>query len=245
MPYRKARNHMERVPWISHHPLDVKRGTFIGEMSRLATLSSLHSHYCTAVKSLAALYIARGYPSDLVYKWLKDNIKERWSKRLNEEKRVPDEVLVLKTEFNTAWNFFSAKELGDTVLGYWRDWLVAAENNRYSIKFPKFSGSLGGLVEVPDDLCVVLDTDSGLSQVPDIRKIGILNRRMITSRKRTRNLFDLTSLWKKTVLSQLEHDILVPDQNVVAHVSEESDSSSDNGDLEHMFLDLGFRQLVV
>ena len=245
MPYRKARNHMERIPWISHHPLDVKRGTFIGEMSRLATLSSLHSHYCDAVKSLAALYIARGYPSDLVYSWLKKNITERWSKRLNEEKRVPDEVLVLKTEFNTAWNFFSARELGETVLGYWRDWLINAELNQYSIKFPKFSGSHGGLVDVPDDLCVVLDTDSGLHRVPDIRKIDILHRRMITSRKRTRNLFDLTSLWKKTVLSRLEHDILVQNQNVAPTISEESDSSSDSGDLERMFLDVGFRQLMV
>src|SRR6202050_3927005 len=73
MPYRKAQSHQERIPWISHHPLDVKRGTFIGEMSRLATISSLHSTYCDAIKSLAALYIARGYPSDLVYHWLSIN----------------------------------------------------------------------------------------------------------------------------------------------------------------------------
>ena len=39
-PFCKARSHQERIPWISHHPLDVKRGTFIGEMSRLATLCS-------------------------------------------------------------------------------------------------------------------------------------------------------------------------------------------------------------
>ncbi|MFL4368795.1 hypothetical protein, partial [Enterobacter asburiae] len=39
-PYRKALNHKERIPWASHHPKDVKKGTYIGEMSRLATLSS-------------------------------------------------------------------------------------------------------------------------------------------------------------------------------------------------------------
>jgi hypothetical protein len=32
-PFRKARNHLERIPWASHHLADVKRGTFIGEMS--------------------------------------------------------------------------------------------------------------------------------------------------------------------------------------------------------------------
>jgi hypothetical protein len=30
MPYRKAGNHQERIPWISAHPYDVKRGTFSG-----------------------------------------------------------------------------------------------------------------------------------------------------------------------------------------------------------------------
>ena len=62
MPYRKALSHQERIPWISHHPLDVKRGTFIGEMSRLATLSSLHSTYCDAVKGLASLYMLVAIP---------------------------------------------------------------------------------------------------------------------------------------------------------------------------------------
>jgi hypothetical protein len=33
MPYCKNISHQERIPWISHHPLDVKRGTFISEMS--------------------------------------------------------------------------------------------------------------------------------------------------------------------------------------------------------------------
>ena len=57
MPYRKARNHQERVPWISHHPFDVKRRTFIGEMSRLATLSSTHDAYLEALRSLGGLYV--------------------------------------------------------------------------------------------------------------------------------------------------------------------------------------------
>jgi hypothetical protein len=49
MPYWKVCSHQERIPWISHHPLDVKRGTYIGKMSRLATLCSLHSHYIDAI----------------------------------------------------------------------------------------------------------------------------------------------------------------------------------------------------
>jgi hypothetical protein len=161
MPYRKARNHMERIPWISHHPLDVKRGTFIGEMSRLATLSSLNSHYCDAVHGLAAMYIARGYPSDLVYKWLSDHIRERWNKRLSVIERTTDEVLVLKSVFNTAWNYFSARELGETVLNYWRDYSIRAELDDYNVKFPMFSASHGGLDGVRSDLCSEFLTING------------------------------------------------------------------------------------
>ena len=43
--------------------------------------------------------------------------------------------------------------------------------------------------------------------VPDIRKIGILNRRMIVSCKRTRNLFDLTNIWKNTVIDNMPDDL--------------------------------------
>jgi len=139
MPYHKTQSHQERIPWISHHPLDVKRGTFIGEMSRLATLSSIHSTYCNAIKSLAALYIAHGYPSNYVYSWTKNNIQERWNKRLNNNKGQCNQVLVLKSEFNTAWDYFNASELGKTILDFWHDWLQHAEESSYNIRFPQYT----------------------------------------------------------------------------------------------------------
>jgi hypothetical protein len=119
MPYRKQLSHQEIIPWISHHPLDVKRGNFIGEMSRLSTLSSTHSTYCHLIKGLAALHIARGYPSELVYSWVKNKIQERWIKHLNDNKVPHDQVLVLKSEFNMTWDYFNASELGNTILGFW------------------------------------------------------------------------------------------------------------------------------
>nr|GAT48941.1 predicted protein [Mycena chlorophos] len=212
MPYRKMRSHQERIPWISHHPLDVKRGTFIGEMSRLATLSSKRSHYTNAIKDLVALYIKRGYPQVLVERWTRDNILERWSKRLNVHKAnqdEPGEVLVLKSTFNSAWNYFSSKELGDTILGFWREWTTRAENgNQFSLHFPPFSRTLGSLRNRwdADAFGTMFHVHNGTEVMPDIRKIGILNRRLIVSRKRTKNLFDLTSLWKKLVISKLEQD---------------------------------------
>lgn len=238
MPYRKAGNHQERIPWISHHPLDVKRGTYIGEMSRLATLSSLHSHYSDAIKGLAALYQKRGYPHELVAKWTRENFTARWEKRLNVTVKNADleAVLVLKSEFNTAWNYFSAKELGDTILNYWRSWLVHAENNNYTVIYPKFSASIGNLSDVPRNLTAALETADGLREMPDIRRTDMLNRRTIVSRKRTRNLFDLTSLWKKIVITRLDEDAQSSDHSIdismAAHNEplSESDAGSDRSD---------------
>ena len=211
MPYRKARSHQERIPWISHHPFDVKRGTFIGELSRLATLCSRKSDYIESVKGLVALYMKRGYPQNVVTTWVQKHCQERWEKRLNEIKPDVADVLVLKSEFNTAWNYFSATELGNIILTYWRDWIIRAElpEATPSLRFPLFTGNLAGLRGVRSDLMAeVRAPGGGTVMVPDIRKINMLNRRMIVSRKRTRNLFDLTSLWKKIVLLNMEQQVL-------------------------------------
>jgi hypothetical protein len=116
--YQKKLNHKERIPWASHHPKDVKKGTFIGEMARLATLSSKLDAYLDALHDLKSLYMGRGYPEKLVNNWLKDHCAERWDRRL----RNPAEarpVLVLKTEFNPAWYDFNVNELGKTICSSW------------------------------------------------------------------------------------------------------------------------------
>lgn len=207
MPYRKAHNHQERIPWISYHPLDVKRGTFSGEMSRLATLSSTRQHYLDAVKSLAALYIHRGYPENVIRAWLKNNITKRWKSRLNvTEVREAPKILVLKTEFNTAWNYFNASELQARIFEYWRTWLDKADRLGFDNVFidPR---RVGNIDEVSSSavslLCHELMNQRNVL-VPDLRKLDILERKIITSRKRTRNLFDLASLWKKTVLETMD-----------------------------------------
>ena len=210
MPYRKAQNHHERIPWISHHPLDVKRGTFIGEMSRLATLSSVKAHYLESIKGLVALYIKRGYPQQFVGKWMKDNLKKRWDTRLALATAPEHDVLVLKTEYNTAWNYFQASQLGDTILGYWREYLDRHDRRDFNSDFPPMTEeSATGDVEAAGSLMTRYgDLRDPEYYYPDIRKLDILNRRVITSRKRTKNMFDFTNLWKKIVLTKLdEHEV--------------------------------------
>jgi len=63
MPYRKNGNHQERIPWISPILSTSRDGTFLGEMSRLATLSSKLDHYLAAMRGLVALYIHLWIPS--------------------------------------------------------------------------------------------------------------------------------------------------------------------------------------
>jgi hypothetical protein len=122
-PYRKARNHLERIPWASAHPLDVKKGTFIGEMSRLATLSSTHANYLEGLRDLHDLYFSRGYPQDLISSWLRVNSQIRWQRRLGSPSD-PVDVFVLKTYFNPAWEALNIHTLGQLVTSSWIDSLI-------------------------------------------------------------------------------------------------------------------------
>lgn len=251
MPYRKQRSHQERIPWISHHPLDVKRGTFIGEMSRLATLCSSRSYYYDAIHELKTLYIKRGYPSDLVQNWIKKNYTTRWNQRLNEassdaRRADSEDVLVLKTEFNTAWNFFNAKELSETMFESWRSYLDGAERNQFSLPLRRYD--LGDLEKdlVEPAFCAALPgrVPDEPFMMPDVRKTSILNYKLITSRKRTRNLMDLTNLWKKVVITHIEEDIhTAPDSDSDMELHRAS-PSADALNMQALFEDVGFRQLA-
>src|ERR1700722_16137278 len=108
-------------------------------MSRLATLSSKHEHYHEAMRGLVALYIHRGYPADEVHKWLYSNLAKRWNQRLEVKQPSTEsaEILVLKTQYNLAWNYFNAHQLGDTIFDYWREWLRRADSGEFNQEFPK------------------------------------------------------------------------------------------------------------
>ncbi|KAG9023260.1 hypothetical protein FS837_005890, partial [Tulasnella sp. UAMH 9824] len=118
-PYRKPRNSFERIPYASHHPDDVKRGTFIGELSRMADLSSRRAYFDEACQELKDIYLARGYPARLVDTWLTNNANERWKSRLSARTRHSQPVHVLKTVFNPVWDFVSAKDLQSVIMEHW------------------------------------------------------------------------------------------------------------------------------
>ena len=215
-PYVKARNNRERIPWVSHHPIDVKRGVYIGELSRLAVLCSTLDIYIEAVRDLNALYQTRGYPVPLFMSWCRKNMHERWEKRfaLRTSDSIDDKgVLVLKTRFDDVWNWFSATELGNTITKYWEEWYERAEKGQFSNDpsrpFPAPDpGYEHGITDVRPDLFLRISDAKGEDLfIPDLRKIGLLGCRWVVSRKRNTNLFDLANVWKKVVFRQLDEAI--------------------------------------
>jgi hypothetical protein len=212
-PFVKAGNNRERVPWVSHHPMDVKRGVYIGECSRLAVLCSNKGNYIEAIKDLNLLYVMRGYPEKLVLSWCKRFIQERWEKRFDDRTiERSDNVLVLKSRFDDVWNFFSATELGKTVTEYWAEWLRRAEKGEYSYDparpFLPYEREGHDITDVlPKLFRIVKGKDGTDAFSPDLAKIGLLGSRWVVSRKRTKNLFDLTTKWKNAVFQKLDEAI--------------------------------------
>jgi len=142
-PFRKARNNLERIPFASHHPLDVKRGTFLGEMSRMAVLSSSQENYLLSLTDLKMVYMNRGYPEELLLRWLKDNTAKRWLLRFEEprvshtetfggrDKRVlEDTPLFLKTTFNPVWDAFNIQKLREVIVNTWSSHLNDVYHSR-------------------------------------------------------------------------------------------------------------------
>ena len=246
-PFVKVGNNRERIPWVSHHPIDVKRGVYIGELSRLAVLCSHKEIYIEAVRDLNALYQARGYPVSLFTSWCSRNLQERWEKRFalrNATDQGDESVLVLKTRFDDVWNWFSATELGKTITEYWVEWYERAASGRCSLTDPTRPfpvpdpTDVGDLVDIHPTLFRVIKVEGEEEYFPDLGKIGILGSRWIVSRKRNTNLFDLSNVWKKIVIRQLDEaiaeeggvDPMIPIVNELDNLREELPQNLDNTD---------------
>ena len=167
----------------------------------MAVLSSKPEHYTEALKGLVTLYLNRGYPIAEVHKWLRSNITKRWNERLMaRQPQGSADVLVLKTQYNLAWNYFNTSQLGDTIFNYWREWLSRANTGTYNSEYP-----------APDlkDPRVHHWVADGMGQW-DLRNTNLFNSRIILSCKRTQNMLDLTNLWKKSVL-ETQEDLVLDD----------------------------------
>ena len=232
-PFRKAHNHLERVPWDSSHPIDVKRGTFIGELSRLAVLSSRFDHYSNAASDLAALYQQRGYPDVLVCKWLREHLLPRWENRFADRTAASHEehltTIALKTHFNDAWNNFSINELVHhiskplaLVQDTWRQgWFGSLERpiEAWQLKLPFFGCSIPFPREdfpaldwaVSSRDCWMETADGvvyGKVTFFDLQQLLCDDAKWVVSRRRTKRFGDLALTWRRSVMRQFTDELL-------------------------------------
>src|SRR6185369_8701728 len=159
------------------------------------------------------------YPHKFIEPIFRREAQKQYRERLREgvQDAVPrtnEEVIVLKSEFNSAWNHFSAKELGDTVFKTWHTYLQEAERGEFTT-FPNVSTDVMDLALCEEDLMTEVVNDPRLPvghrfrsvNLPDIRKLGFGSQaRWLVSRRRTVQLKDFVSHWKKLVLRQYSVD---------------------------------------
>ena len=105
-PYRKPLNSYERLPYNSYHPIHVKRAAFSGEISRMARICSKHDFYFDQVAYVRDIYLKRGYPRQLLARWIRNEAKSRWANRYKDSSE--DEggrALWMKSTYNNVWSF--------------------------------------------------------------------------------------------------------------------------------------------
>ena len=81
------------------------------------------------------------------------------------------------------------------------------------------------------ELTIPLTDLNGLvTPLPNVRKLDILKRRMIVSRKHTCNLFNLTTLGKKIVLLNMDQHVLQDNSDLASQHSSDMEIDTDDHD---------------
>lgn len=199
-PYAKPLNHLERIPWISAHEMTVKRGTFMGEISRLAILSSTEAIFRGQLSGLASLYRARGYPDRVLSSWLRD-ARSRWTNRFA-HRPAPEDALVLKTEMNPVWNSFPIRQLADVVQTEWKKLPLLGRKRKAESSLslvpatrPRVDFEMSGesRMVLEENANSVAGTSTSLDR-------NVVDRRLLLSKRRVRNVSDLFNTWKKQLI---------------------------------------------
>lgn len=121
-PYKKPLNHFERIPANSYHRRYVKKAVILGELGRLARISSSREIYHTAVVELRDIYVSRGYTARLVQNIIDGNCSRLWhGRRVKISKdESPAAIVALKTEMNPVWDDVNLEDIREAIHGVWR-----------------------------------------------------------------------------------------------------------------------------
>jgi len=62
-------------------------------------------------------------------------------------------------------NYFSATELGNTILGFWRDWLQHTKDSTYNIHYPQYTSDTADLSETRQELTTPVVALDAVAQI--------------------------------------------------------------------------------
>ena len=209
-PFVKSASHRERIPWDSGHPIDVKKGTFASEISRLATLCSEYDTYTHQCSEAVNLYIGRGYPPKLITSWLKDQKQKRWEDRLTKNKSQYDGSILftLKTHFNEAWKFVNVHELERTIKSVWSQnegpTVLGKRKGQSSTGIRKRVKLTGDVSQTANSSTLKLGHEL---DADDLTATWIDKGKFLVSRKRNKQLWDVTRTWNKSIYAKLLEEI--------------------------------------
>jgi hypothetical protein len=147
-----------------------------------------------------------------------------------------DPVLVVKTEFNTAWNWFNIDILKDTIMKSLSRWKYDFESGKYGninspvhpdrwdewleldrLDFVGIAASLGLPRESVTDRLIHTagEAEPRSAAILNLDNYIMGNARWLISRKRTQNFADLASLWRQSLLKTCveQDDFIIPHEN--------------------------------
>jgi hypothetical protein len=138
-PYTKPLSHYQYIPWSSGHPLHVKRGFVLTELSRISSLSAKETYFDKKKEKFHEVLRARGYPEAALKSWFR---KVKWrhplsmkvARRSAFDEQTP---LFVDAEYNPVWEQVRLGPVWDYFLGEIVRW--------HSCQVPPFSKAVNSL----------------------------------------------------------------------------------------------------
>lgn len=233
-PYSKPMNLYQRIPWLSAHPKQVKKATFVAELARLARNSSHYEYYLQACSKFKDILRARGWPYKILHSWYKEEGDKRWAQRFTVQKSGEEAPpLVIPTTYNLIWENVRMEPVRQAMLSALTDYaLIQGPLNGNATEEPLPStptevstpSSFGG-VSQPSSLgnrwvgrrrpgTNDLSSSQGTPQpLPGVGTaavdwmLGKLQRRLILAQGRTTSMFDMMNNLNRVVMMEEDNDM--------------------------------------
>ena len=115
-PFSKRLNHYQYLPWVSSHPLSVKKGLVKTELIRMATLSKKQVYFAERRNFLMRVLAWRGYPDTVLRSWGKQ-VEWRESGLLSyERKKEFRSFFLAASEYNPVWDSVRLQPVWEIVI---------------------------------------------------------------------------------------------------------------------------------